>query len=311
MKVSLICTLLNEATTLESLLESIATQTHKPDEVIFVDAGSTDATVSILKKARQRSPFPVRLIRKHTNRSQGRNLAISKAKYQLIAATDAGCVLDRSWLERITKPLQRDQADAVAGFYLPITTTPFEQAVATFVTVSPDNFDPATFLPSSRSVAFTKDAWQKAGHYPHDLNYCEDLVFASKLKQTTRLVITKTAIVYWRQTTNLAEFFKQISGYATGDIKAAYRPHLKKIFSVFARYLIFILLPPVFVLYLFWPLYKHRHHVHHPLAFGYLPFLQLTSDAAVIYGTLRALQSKHSPHQSSQSPNFKSSPSPR
>jgi glycosyltransferase involved in cell wall biosynthesis len=45
MTTSLIITVFNEEKTIERLLESLVKQTKKPEEIIFVDGGSTDETV--------------------------------------------------------------------------------------------------------------------------------------------------------------------------------------------------------------------------------------------------------------------------
>ncbi len=44
-KVSLIVTVLNEAATIELLLEAVAAQTKLPEEFIIVDGGSSDDTM--------------------------------------------------------------------------------------------------------------------------------------------------------------------------------------------------------------------------------------------------------------------------
>ena len=59
MKVSLIITVLNEARSLPTLLDSIAAQTRPPDEVIICDGGSTDNTIDLLRAERR---FPLRVI---------------------------------------------------------------------------------------------------------------------------------------------------------------------------------------------------------------------------------------------------------
>ena len=48
-----------------------------------------------------------------------------------------------------------------------------------------DEIRPESFLPSSRSVAFTKAAWQAAGGYPEWLDYCEDLIFDFRLREVS------------------------------------------------------------------------------------------------------------------------------
>ena len=46
-------------------------------------------------------------------------------------------------------------------------------------TTLPDqtDIDPARFLPSSRSVAFRREVFDRTGGYPEWLDYCEDLLF--------------------------------------------------------------------------------------------------------------------------------------
>ena len=46
-----------------------------------------------------------------------------------------------------------------------------------------EDINPQTFLPSSRSVAFCKTAWEAVGGYPEWLDYSEDLVFDMALKE--------------------------------------------------------------------------------------------------------------------------------
>lgn len=290
MKISFITTVLNEAKTIQALLDSIQTQTKKPEEVIIVDAGSADQTCRLIKAHPLKNKLSLRLIQKAgLNRSQARNLAVSQAKHGIIAVSDAGCWLDPDWLKRLTEPFQNSSVGAVAGYYQPETKTVFQTCISPFVAVMADRLNPKTYLPSSRSLAFRKSAWALAGRYPEKLNYCEDLVFASELKLKTNLAVRPDAIVYWSMVKNLPQFYTQIFHYASGDIQARYRPHLKKIISVFIRYLVFAGLPPLFLLYLLVPVIKHYHHVNHPLAIFYLPLLQITSDIGIMLGSLYGL----------------------
>jgi glycosyltransferase involved in cell wall biosynthesis len=222
-KISLICTVLNEGSALPRLLDSLIEQTHPPDEIIFVDGGSTDDTVAILQTYAARYQLPLRVIvETGANISRGRNMAIEAAAGPIIASTDAGVRLDRRWLERLLKPFQTNpQAAAVAGFFAPDPQTAFEVAMGATVLPLLADINPPTFLPSSRSVAFLKSAWQAVGGYPEWLDYCEDLIFDFRLRDKLGpFIFAPDALVYFRPRSSLRAYFKQYYQYARGDGKA-------------------------------------------------------------------------------------------
>ena len=235
MKISLIVTVLNEGRSLPALLDSIAAQTRPPDEVIICDGGSTDNTIDLLRAERR---FPMRVIeRPGSNISQGRNAAIAEASGDVIASTDAGVWLDPQWLEKLVEqmaptptrasvhfsvPRSGEQGREVcAGFFRPDVHTPFDVAMGATVLPQLDDVQPEKFLPSSRSVAFTKAAWQAVGGYPEWLDYCEDLVFDFALLEKYRpFAFAPEAIAHFRPRSSLKSFFKQYYLYARGDGKA-------------------------------------------------------------------------------------------
>ena len=243
MKTSLILTVLNEADSLPALLDSVAMQTALPDEVVICDGGSYDNTVALL---RAETRFPIRVIESPgANISRGRNLAIAAAQNEIIAVTDAGVRLDERWLLKLVEGLEETTDDgrrttgnsrssivyrppsvvvrpsSSAGFFLPDPHTTFEIAMSATVLPALNEIKPETFLPSSRSVAFLKSAWQTAGGYPEWLDYCEDLIFDLNLrKQCGPFAFAPAAIVYFRPRGSLRSFYKQYYLYARGDGKA-------------------------------------------------------------------------------------------
>lgn len=301
MRVSLITTVKNEEKSILQFLNSIKKQTKKPDEIIIVDGGSRDNTMSVVHESLLKVKTPIRIIKKGGNRSVGRNTAIKSSKNKIIACTDAGCILDKNWLEKITKPFEDKSIEVVAGFYNPIATSTFEKCLATYTCVMEDKLDPKNFLPSSRSIAFRKSAWEKVGGYPENLDTCEDLVFARSMKKAgLRFVTIKNAIVYWPQRKNIWQAAKQFFYYAKGDGKAGFMR--KSAPFLFGRYIIgifilgfiiksknFNLLPIVYILlilYVLWAILKNYKYVKKIPAIFYLPLLQFVSDIAVINGTI-------------------------
>ncbi|MBV8085530.1 MAG: glycosyltransferase [Chloroflexi bacterium] len=216
--VSVVLTVLNEAASIRQVLEDLQAQDCPADEVVVVDGGSTDGT-----QERVRSFPGVRLIEaRGTNISQGRNRAIEAAQHDLIAVLDAGVRLNPDWLRHITAPLRDRRADVVAGFFEADPQTPFEMALGATTLPSAGEIDPTTFLPSSRSVAFTREAWRRAGGYPEWLDYCEDLVFDLRLRADPAIGVSfeSRATVRFRPRPNLRAFMRQYYRYARGDGKA-------------------------------------------------------------------------------------------
>jgi glycosyltransferase involved in cell wall biosynthesis len=263
MRVSVIFTVLNEAAALSHLLDSLAAQTRQPDEVVVCDGGSRDGTLDLLRAERR---LPLRVIEcPGANISRGRNEAIAAATGDIIACTDAGVRLDPHWLEQITRFWIADfgfsvpgPADAdstvmrtsignqkseignpnwVGGFFLPDTYSTFEVAMGATVLPEPGDINPQTFLPSSRSVAYRKLAWQQAGGYPEWLDYCEDLVFDLHMREAFGPCrFAPNALVYFQPRTSLRAFYKQYYLYARGDGKA--NLWLKRHLIRYATYLI-------------------------------------------------------------------------
>ena len=304
MNVSVVMTVKDEAATLPLLLDSLIQQTRLPDEVVVCDGGSTDDTLAVLENYRHWLPLKI-LAAPGSNISQGRNLAIVAAEGPLIAVTDGGVVLAPMWLETITRPLIRDGAPVVAGWFEPDPYTDFEVAMGATVLPALRDIDPASFLPSSRSVAFFKSAWETVGGYPEWLDYGEDLLFDLALHERFGpFVFAPEAVAYLRPRSSLRAFFKQYYRYARGDGKAGLWPwrHL-------VRYLTYLVLLPA-LLRLIWRgrgsgwvgllaggsaycyrparrLWPTTHRWRPPArlrAFALIPIIRLVGDAAKMLG---------------------------
>jgi len=256
MQVSVIFTVKNEAHNLPRLLDSLAAQTLQPDEVVVCDGGSTDDTLELLR-AEKRLPLVI-LVQPGANISQGRNAAIKAASGDLIAVTDAGVWLDPVWLQELISNLPNLESEifrrtagaanlkpcVVAGFFAPDPQTPYEVAMSATVLPQLSDIQPATFMPSSRSVAFTKDAWRAVGGYPEWLDYCEDLVFDSALRSRFGpFAFAPKALAHFRPRGTLGSFFRQYYQYARGDGKANlfFKRHL-------ARYGTYLVAGPLILL---------------------------------------------------------------
>ena len=222
--VSLIVTVYNEEDSAAAWFESIYEQTRLPDEIVIVDAQSSDQTLQRVQEQAKRSPVPLRVIaEKKINIAQGRNVAVKQAQYDLIAVTDFGCRPHPDWLEKITAPFAaRPGTEVVAGWYRAVDG----EGRCVNYQVAPDleEVSPQTFLPSSRSLAFTKDAWEKAGGYPTWLTQTgEDTYFALELKRfCVQWAFVPAAVVDWVGPTSWVGLWKKAYRWSMGNGELGY-----------------------------------------------------------------------------------------
>ena len=274
-KVSVIVTVLNEEGSIGTLLASLGDQTRPPDEVVIVDGGSTDGTLASVRAFAERAPFPVTALSSPgANISQGRNQAVAAASGPIIASTDAGVRLEPDWLEKLVAPFGSEaRVDVVSGFFVADPRSLFERALGAVTLPRVEEVNPARFHPSSRAVAYRKEAWQAVGGYPEWLDYCEDLVFDFALRDAgCAFTFAPSALVHFRPRATFQAFLRQYFRYARGDGKAdlwRYR-HL-------VRYVTYLCAGPAILALAVW---------HHPLWWVALTFTAV----AMLRGTWRRVR---------------------
>lgn len=241
------------------------------------------------------------------NISEGRNAAIRAATGDVICSTDAGVRLDPQWLAEITAPFNVPDGapDVVSGFFVPDPRTVFETALAATTLPALADIRPDHFLPSSRSIAFRKEAWAKVHGYPEWLDYGEDLVFDFALRAAgCRFVFAPQALVHFRPRPTLGAFFKQYYRYARGDGKANLwlKRHLLRYFTYLVAlplllsfsYTSLLLALPLWLLgtlAMFYtpykrllPLVDRLSFVQRLVAYAWVPIIRVMGDVAKMLG---------------------------
>lgn len=297
--VSVLVTVLDEAQTIGALIDSLAHQTAQPKEVIIIDGGSTDETLSILSSriAALKSKISWIVQTKKGNRSVGRNAARRLATTKLLAITDAGCVPKRDWLEQLLKKQKSTGSQVVAGYYAGTRRNCFEKAVACYALVQPYNLDESAFLPATRSMLLTTQVFDAVGGFDEDLGLNEDYDFALRLRGLgASFSFAREAVVVWDPPKTLWSAARLFAAYARGDAQAKiFRP---KVLLLFARYVVAILLMGIFGLthpviltliafYGVWAVFKN--YVGAGCGSAYLPVLQIVADISVLFGTIRGV----------------------
>lgn len=113
-KITVIVPVYNSQSTINKLMNALNKQTYpkKNIQIIFIDNGSTDNSVKLIKKFKQ-----ITLLSENRIQSSyvARNKGLAHAKGEIIAFTDSDCIPSKNWLESGLKYLKNQDADIVAG----------------------------------------------------------------------------------------------------------------------------------------------------------------------------------------------------
>jgi glycosyltransferase involved in cell wall biosynthesis len=220
---TLVSTVYNEATRLSQTIGELKNQTVQPSEIIITDAGSTDGTYDILLDWQKESVIPIIILQKNRcNVAEGRNMAIRAATYELIASTDFGCRFHPQWLESIITPFNDPAVKAVAGAFTivdeDIQTLPAKAAYLLFNGYK-DDIHEDWFTPTSRSVAYYKEVFDRVGGYCEWLTLAaDDTIFGRLVKKAGyRFYAEDKPFVYWGRHKTALAYNKEAFRYGLGD----------------------------------------------------------------------------------------------
>ncbi len=191
MKFSIIIPVLNAERTLKACLTSVTTLDYPADqyEVLCVDNGSTDGSISIIQTFKT-----IRLIYEHNRQSSyaARNTGILAAQGELIAFTDADCIVPSNWLSQFEQAFSDSLVGAVAGQILPVEPKTFierYQVSRRTLDLEVLSFFPFRWLPVTANAAYRRSIFSEIGLFRADLTSCGDFELGQRIKERSSCTI--------------------------------------------------------------------------------------------------------------------------
>ncbi|MDG2305572.1 MAG: glycosyltransferase [Candidatus Binatia bacterium] len=219
--VSVVVCAYDEERTLGACLAALEKLDYPRFEVVVVDDGSTDRTAQI---ADSHAGSTIRVVHQE-NRGLGaaRNRGIAEARGEVIAFTDADCVVDAAWLGYLVGKL-RDGFVAVGG---PNLSPPETALVPSVVAVAPGgpthvllDDDVAEHVPGC-NMAFEKTALERIGGFREAYRVAgDDVDVCWRLQDAGERIGFSPAAVVWHFRRHTARaYLRQQMGYGRAEAR--------------------------------------------------------------------------------------------
>ena len=226
MKISVIIPTYNEEKVIGKCLESLSKQTYKDLEVIVVDDGSTDETLSKIKGIKV-------LKEEHKGPGAARNLGAKEAKGEILVFVDADMTFEPDFIEKLVEPIISGKTKGT--FSKDEYVSNWENIWARCWNIN-EGWEPKRRHPKGYSDkqkvfrAILKSEFEKVGGFDVTRGYNDDWSLSEKLGYKAEVV--SGAVFYHKNPDNLGEIYEQAKWVAKRKYKLG-------IFGIFYNLLVF------------------------------------------------------------------------
>lgn len=176
----------NASEFIDEAVASIEAQTFGGWELIIVDDGSSDDTHQIATNWANKDPRIRVLTQANAGASTARNTGLAAARAEWVAFVDSDDWVDRNYLKKLLRPLNKKPLDAV--FCIAVDVVSDGTLAKRWIPAPKDNFFPefATDCPIAvHSGIFRRSLIQEIGGWDTDLSTCEDWDLWIRLARAT------------------------------------------------------------------------------------------------------------------------------
>lgn len=194
-KISVVLLTKNSAETVKKTLESIFSQTRKPDEIVVVDGNSKDSTQDIVTQ------YPIKLVTEPgLGFGHARNLGIKNAEGDIIFFIDSDCYADDKWIERILPHFSDPNIAGVTGQTRLWNTN---HGVARFLACVGGRMDMPTKqrfvkIAPTMNLAIRHEAVLEVGGFDESLSRGEDTELTYKVTKRHKILYEPEAVVWFK-----------------------------------------------------------------------------------------------------------------
>jgi glycosyltransferase involved in cell wall biosynthesis len=223
--VSIVVPVLNGERNIAECIESINALNYQKEnfELIIVDNGSRDNTVDIIRNFQNNLDLNIKLyFEKIKGVYRARNLGVRNAKGDIIAFTDADCIVDSNWISNIVSFFSNETVGGIAGEIFPKKGNSLVERYAVSIGMWSQKpmFD-SSLLPFAQTgnAAYRKEVFSKIGYFAEILAGGDaDYSWRMQLETDYKMVYAGDAIVIHDHKIDLKGLFKQTFRYGSSNV---------------------------------------------------------------------------------------------
>lgn len=227
MQLSILIPVLNEAENLPRLFRALKAEAKRASfEVLFIDNGSTDGSISLLSEFKKSQRFPVVLLKeKRKGFAPPINKGVHHASSDYFATLDADATPEPGWAKAMLNALKKyDIAVGNTVTRLKKTSTEAERSAAFlfkgFSKRAAEGKSHALPWGPTCNLGFRRSTYQAAGAFDANLGSAFDIAWCWKAVQAgLQLGYAPRAKVNHQRRKHEHDFLKQMYRYGTGEAK--------------------------------------------------------------------------------------------
>ncbi|MGQ9531116.1 MAG: glycosyltransferase, partial [Candidatus Bathycorpusculaceae bacterium] len=245
-RVSVIVPVKNGAAYIKELLDSLMHVDYDRDklEIIVVDGNSTDNTREIV------SEYPVKLLlEERAGLNAARNTGIKNSNGEIIAFTDADCIIPKNWIKGMIENFQNPQVGCVGGniigYYNNFLSQYADESLIPVMRIFKkrellDSVKPPQKYPAGCNMAIRRNAIKKVGLFDEGIKYGfdEDELVERICREGYKMVLDPAVIVKHKHRPTLRELLRQNFSYGRGLSLMLRKMGIKSVFPMWILFCI-------------------------------------------------------------------------
>jgi glycosyltransferase involved in cell wall biosynthesis len=243
--VSVIVPVKNGSAKIRDLLGSLERLDYPQDklEVLIVDGNSTDGTREVV------SEYHVKLLtEERPGINAARNTGLKHSTGEIVAFTDADCVVSEDWVRKIVEDFQDQTVACVAGnvegYYHDFLSKYSDESILPVLRRFSkrevlDRIKPPLQYPAGCNMAVRRAVIEKVGLFDESIafGFDEDELVERICKDGNRMVLDPAVLVRHKHRSSLAELLKQNFRYGRG---MGLLPRVRGFSSTFSKWILLL-----------------------------------------------------------------------